>query len=236
MVEHKETKDRKGKVSEKTSYEGFGKTTNQMLKESNVIADCSKMYEEDDNSDKENEYMDDKENDLDWTADSVAEVSQKTIPTSSRRGRKPLGELITLIPEERDLSEYEKLQIKRKAEQRVMLDAMKKASINLSKAVIPKPVRRQMVKSKAAYFPSTRKEPPILRSRRNRHNSRGSSNQSSETGETDDFVYLPAKREYDLYSDDEEDEYDSYKPKVYNVFLYLVVCSSCWKKRFLFGH
>ena len=218
MVEHKETKDRKGKISEKTSCECFGNTTNQVLKERKLISDCSKVDEEDDNSDKENEYMDDKENDSDWIPDSVAEVSQETIPTSSRGGRRPLGELNTLIPEERDLSEYEKLQIKRKAEQRAMLDAMKKASINLSKAVIPKPVRRQMVKSKASYFPSTRKDPPILRSRRNLHNSHGSSNQSSETGETDDFVYLPAKRKYDLYSDDEEDEYDSYKPKVYNVF------------------
>ena len=116
MVEHKETKDRKGKISEKTSCESFGKTTNQVLKERKLISVCSKVDEEDDTSDKENEYMDDKENDSDWIPDSVAEVSQKTIPTSSRGGRKPLGELITLIPEERDLSEYEKLQIKRKAE------------------------------------------------------------------------------------------------------------------------
>ena len=184
----------------------------KILDESKQETACGDdMDDEECNSDKENELIDDKENDHDWTPDLIAEPSPKIIPPTKRTGRKPLGELITLLPEESELSEYEKLQLKRKAEQRVMLDAMKKASMCLSDAVIPKPTPRRMTKVRSANFPPTRKDPPLLRSKRTRHNSNGSSVHSSETGETDPFVYLPAKSRYDLYSDDEDDEY---RPKV----------------------
>ena len=172
---------------------------------------CTIKEDDDSDSDKENEYMDDKENDEDWDPIQAISPPQKTIPMLSKPGRKPLAELISLVPQERDLSEYEKLQLKRKAEQRAMLDAMKKASLSLSKAVIPKKVVRQIVKVRKSNFAPSRKEPPVLRSKRARHNSRGSSDRSSETGDTDSFVYLPAKRKYEFYSDDEEEEY---KPKV----------------------
>ena len=156
--------------------------------------------------------MDDKENDQDWNPDNIIERPIVTVPVTSKRGRRPLGELRTLPPEETEISEYEKIQKKRKAEQRAMLDAMKTASMGLTKAIIPKPVRRQISKVRHANFGPTRKEPPILRSRRTRQNSHGSSEQNSEMGDSDAFVYLPAKRKYDFDSDDEEDEY---KPKVH---------------------
>ena len=162
-------------------------------------------------SDKENDCMEDKENDEDWNPDNIIERPIVTVPVTSKRGRKPLGELLTLPPEENEISEYEKIQKKRKAEQRAMLDAMKTASMSLTKAIIPKPVRRQIAKVRHTNFGPTRKEPPILRSKRTRQNSHGSSEQNSEMGDSDSFVYLPAKRKYEFYSDDEEDEY---KPKV----------------------
>ena len=162
-------------------------------------------------SDKENDCMDDKENDEDWSPDNIIERPIVTVPVTSKRGRRPLGELRTLPPEETEISEYEKIQKKRKAEQRAMLDAMKTASMSLSNAIIPKPVRRQIAKIRHTNFGPSRKEPPILRSRRTRQNSHGSSEQNSEMGDSDAFVYLPAKRKYEFYSDDEEDEY---KPKV----------------------
>lgn len=168
--------------------------------------------ENDYSSDKENDCMDDKENDEDWNPDNIIEKPIVTVPVTSKRGRRPLGELRTLPPEETEISEYEKIQKKRKAEQRAMLDAMKTASMSLTKAIIPKPVRRQVAKLRHTNFGPTRKEPPILRSRRTRQNSHGSSEQNSEKGDSDSFVYLPAKRKYEFYSDDEEDEY---KPKVH---------------------
>ena len=194
--------------SAKTLRNHDSKTLNESSKANNSGDDTE---DEDSNSDKENEIMDDKENDQDWTPALIVEPSPRIIPTSKRAGRKPLGELITLMPEESDLSEYEKLRIKRIAEQRAMLDAMKEASCTLSNAILPKPIPRRMTKVRSAVIPSTRKEPPLLRSKRTRHNSNGSSIHSSEMGETDSFVYLPAKGRYDLYSDDEDDEY---RPKV----------------------
>ena len=92
-----------------------------------------------------------------------------------------------------------------------MLDAMKKASICYSNSVIPKQTPRRMTQVRSAYLPHTRKDPPLLRSKRPRHNSNGSSIHTSETGGTNTFVYLPAKGRYDLYSDDEDEEF---RPKV----------------------
>ena len=175
-------------------------------------------FEEDSNSDKENEEcLDEKENDPDWNHNAAISERCQTRILATRRGRKPLGELITLLPEETNISEYEKIQIKRKAEQRMMLDAMKKAAVSLSKEFIPKTVRRQKSLKREAtqHLSFTRKEPPILRPRRSRHNSRGSSDKSSsEVGENgDSFSCLPHKRKYDLYLEDDEDEY-VYKAQV----------------------
>ena len=170
-----------------------------------------KQYEDEESlSDKENECVeDDKENDADWAPN---ENIQQPTKKSAKRGRKPLGEID--MPEE-PLSDYEKLQMKRKAEQKAMLEAMKKAAMSLSNAIIPKPVPRQ--RSKGLYkMPnySTRSEPPQLRQRK-RHNSRGSSNQSSEPGtplESGSLISSPRKRLYeDFEDDDEEIVYVSYK-------------------------
>ena len=188
-------------------------TTNKLVSK-NKGKNITDLNEDEDeySSDKENDCMDDKENDEDWSPDNIIERPMVTITVTSKRGRRPLGELRTLPPEETEISEYEKIQKKRKAEQRAMLDAMKTASMSLSNAIIPKPVRRQIAKIRHTNFGPSRKEPPILRSRRTRQNSHGSSEQNSEMGDSDSFVYLPAKRKYEFYSDDEEDEY---KPKVH---------------------
>ena len=163
--------------------------------------------DEESHSDKENEIMDNKENDGDWCPDENNSPSSKVVPTIKRKGRKPFSELITVVPEEQELSEYEKLRLKRIAEQKAMLDAMKKSSKSLSNAILPKPNPRKIVKSRSVHIVPTRKNPPILRSRRLATDS----TKSSEDGETDSFVYLPAKREYDMYSDSEDEEF---RPKV----------------------
>ena len=180
-------------------------------KESNTIEDTfdskNDDSDEESHSDKENEIMDNKENDGDWCPDENSSSSSRVVPTIKRKGRKPFNELITVVPEEQELSEYEKLRLKRIAEQKSMLDAMKKSSKSLSNAILPKPNPRKVFKSRSVHIVPTRKNPPVLRSRRLATDS----SKSSEDGETDSFVYLPAKREYDLYSDSEDEEF---RPKV----------------------
>ena len=88
----------------------------------------------------------------------------------------------------------------------------KKASKSLSDAILPKPNPRKVVKARSVQIVPTRKIPPVLRSRRLQN---GSNESSTENGDTDSFVYLPAKREYDLYSDSEDEEF---RPKVYKLF------------------
>ena len=151
--------------------------------------------------------MDNKENDGDWCPDENSSPSSRVVPTIKRKGRKPFSELTTVVPEEQELSEYEKLRLKRIAEQKSMLDAMKKSSKSLSNAILPKPNPRKVFKSRSVHIVPTRKNPPVLRSRRLATDS----SKSSEDGDTDSFVYLPAKREYDLYSDSEDEEF---RPKV----------------------
>ena len=163
--------------------------------------------DDDNSSDKENDDINDKENDVDWNPDENAVPIPKVIPAVKKAGRKPFSELITVMPEERELSEYEKLRLKRIAEQKAMLEEMKKSSKSLSDAILPKSNPRKIVKARSVYIVPTRKNPPVLRSRRLPNNS----TESSENGETDSFVYLPAKREYDMYSDSEDEEF---RPKV----------------------
>ena len=192
--------------------------------ESNVIEDTfdskNDDSDEESHSDKENEIMDNKENDGDWCPDENNSPSSKIVPMIKRKGRKPFSELITVVPEEQELSEYEKLRLKRISEQKAMLDAMKKSSKSLSNAILPKPNPRKVIKSRSVHIVPTRKNPPVLRSRRLATDA----TKSSEDGETDSFVYLPAKREYDLYSDSEDEEF---RPKV--------SIESCKLKNKLFG-
>ena len=151
--------------------------------------------------------MDDKENDGDWNPDENIIPVPKVVPAAKKKGRKPFSELITVMPEEQELSEYEKLRLKRIAEQKAMLDAMKESSKSLSIAILPKQNPKKIVKARSVHIVPTRKNPPVLRSKRLANKA----TESGENEETDSFVYLPAKRDYDMYSDSEDEEF---RPKV----------------------
>ena len=171
--------------------------------------------DEENNSDKENDFLDDKENDGDWNPNENAVLAPKVVPATKKKGRKPFSELITVMPEEQELSEYEKLRLKRIAEQKAMLDAMKQSSISLSNAILPKPNPKKIVKARSVHIVPTRKNPPVLRSKRLANKA----TESGENEETDSFVYLPAKMDYDMYSDSEDEEF---RPKVIGISYFVI--------------
>ena len=138
------------------------------------FAEDNKNFLDDISSDDDDE---DKEND--WRPGDKENIKPNkkrfVFKKMSKMDRKPFAPLVPMPKEEP--SEYEKLQDRRKLEQRQMLESMKLASFALTKAITPNPPRRKTFggsakgpahrRRSAPVMYSTRTQPPRTRSKVN---------------------------------------------------------------------
>jgi len=150
---------------------------------------------------------DDKEND-DWTPsagdkENFRPMKKRFVFKKSKADRKPFAPLLPMPKEEP--SEYEKIQDRRRLEQRQMLESMRLAACALTKSITPNPFRPKKIGG-SAHGPahrrrsapvqySTRQQPPRTRSKLNLAETSFSEFRSptkrtlfEEDGENDDYV------------------------------------------------